>query len=185
VVFNRHSALVRRLSGGVANRQSVAGDMQSQNIVRAFFFCAFFSIGAAVLSGSVLCNVLLQYYHNKQLLEAQQLRTSHLKSLIADYNALLTEIEKDPNFVKRIAPATFGTRPDDANVIYPKAPDGLQIAARKVLAEEPNQTLTELPAWLIRCSEPRQRIMLLFAGAALILISFICFGSTKQTKQTQ
>ncbi len=156
--------------------------MKSQNIIRAFFFCVFFAIGAAVLSGSVLCNVLLTFYQNKQLLQEQQLRTSRLKSLIADYNALLTELENDPNFVRRIAPATLGTKPDDANVIYPKASDELQDAARKVLAEESNQILVEpaVPRWLIRCSGSPWRIMLFFAGAALILISFICFRAKEK-----
>lgn len=156
--------------------------MKGQNIIRAFFFCVFFAIGAAVLSGSVLCNVLLTFYQNEQLLQEQQLRTSRLKSLIADYNALLTELEKDPNFVRRIAPATLGTEPDDANVIYPRVSKELQAAARKVLAEESNQTLIEsaVPAWLTRCSTPCLRTMLFFAGAALILISFICFRAKEK-----
>jgi len=100
-----------------------------------------------------------------------------MKSLIADYNAILTEIERDPNFVKRIAPATLGTEPEDANIVYPKASDELQIAAKKVLAGDPNKILVEppVPGWLTRCSEPRRRILMFLAGAGLILISFICF----------
>ncbi len=156
--------------------------MQSQNIVRAFFFCVFFGIGAAVLSGSVLCNVLLTFYQSYQLLGTQQQRTSRLKSLIADYNVLLTEVERDPNFARRIAPATLGIKPDDENVIYPKAPDELQIAARKVLMEEPNKTSLEPtpPAWLTRYSGPRRRITLFLLGAGLILISFICFRAKEK-----
>jgi len=155
--------------------------MQGQNIVRAFFFCVFFAIGVALLSSSVLCDVLLAFYRNKHLLEAQQMQTSHLKSLIVDYNALLTEVERDPNCIKRIAPATLGIEPDDENIIYPKATDELQIAAKRVLSEDPYQKRIEpatgkVPAWLNRCSEPRWRIMLFLAGAALILISFICFA---------
>lgn len=151
--------------------------MQGQKIVRTFFFCIFFGIGAMVLSGSILCDVLLAFYHNKQLLQEQQLRTERLKSLINDYNALLAELERDPNFARRIAPATLGAEPDDADTIYPKATDELQIAARKVLSEDPNQIESTVPAWLSRCSEPHRRIILFFAGAGLILISFICFGS--------
>ncbi len=164
--------------------------MQGQNIVRVFFFCVFFAIGAAVLSGSVFSDVLLTFYQSRQLLETQKQRTSQLKSLIEDYNALLAEVEKDPNlsdaclprrdsqdFIKRIAPATLGTKPDDANVIYPKASDELRIAAKKVLAENLKKTSVEptVPAWLTRCSEPRWRIALFFSGAGLIFISFICF----------
>ncbi len=56
-------------------------------------------------------------------------------------------------------------------------------AARKVLAKDHNQELIEpnVPAWLTRCSEPHRRIILFFAGAGLILISFICFGPAEQT----
>jgi hypothetical protein len=153
--------------------------MHGQSILRTFFFCVFFAIGASVLSGSVFCNVLLRYYHNRQLLQEQQRLTGQMKSLIADYNELLAEIGRDPNFAKRIAPATLGTRADNGNVIYPEASDQLREAARKVLAEGSNQTLivSAVPAWLTRCSEPRWRIMLFFSGAALILISFICFGA--------
>ncbi len=158
--------------------------MQGQKTIRAFFFCVFFGIGAMVLSGSILCDVLLAFYHNKQLLHSQQQRTNHLKSLIEDYNALLEEIERDPNFVKRIAPATLGAEFDDADTIYPRATNDLQIAAKKVLAKDHNQELIEpeAPAWLTRCSEPHRRITLFFAGAGLILISFICFGSAEQKK---
>ncbi len=160
--------------------------MQGRNIVRAFFFCVFFGIGAMVLSGSILCDVLLAFYHNKQLLHTQQQRTNHLKSLIEDYNALLEEIERDPNFARRIAPAILGAEFDDADTIYPKATNNLQIAAGKVLAEDHNRVLIgpTMPAWLSRCSEPRRRIILFFAGAGLILISFICFGPAERTKQT-
>jgi hypothetical protein len=156
--------------------------MQGRNIVRTFFFCIFFAVGAAVLSGSVLCNVLLRYYHGGQLLQAQQLRTSRLKSLIADYNELLAEIEADPNFARRIAPATLGTKADDANVIYPRGSKELQDAARKVLAEGSGRAPVEsaVPAWLTRCSRLHWRIALFFAGAALILISFICFGAKEK-----
>jgi hypothetical protein len=159
--------------------------MQGRNIIRAFFFCVFFGIGATVISGSILCDVLLTFYHNKQLLHNQQQRTNHLKSLIADYNALLEEIERDPNFARRIAPATLGAEFDDADTIYPKATNDLQTAARKALAKEHNQQLAEpnTPAWLTRCGEPHRRIILFFAGAGLILISFICFGPVEQKKR--
>jgi hypothetical protein len=151
--------------------------MQGQNIVRAFFFCVFFAIGAVVLSGSVLCDVLLRYYQSKHLLHIQEQRAELLKELIADYNVLLTEVERDPNFVRRIAPATLGTEADDTNIVNPKATDELQIAARKVLTEDPNQILVEppVPVWLIRCSKPCRRITLFLFGAGLIIISFICF----------
>jgi len=168
--------------------------MQGRNILRTFFFCAFFGIGAAALSGSVLCDVLLKFYRSELLLHAQQQRTKDLKSLIADYNALLTEIEKDPNFVRRIAPATLGTEPDDADTIYPRATFEQLEATRKILTDDSNQQLASLrsgsnesavPRWLTRCSEPRRRITLFVAGAFLILVAFVCFGPAGQKNQPE
>jgi len=152
--------------------------MQRQNIIRAFLFMVFFSSGAASLAGSILCDDLVQYYQNKQLLKAAQRYLERLESLNTEYDVLLDQLEKDPNLIKRIAKATLGTEPEDANAVYPKATAGQLAAARKALAEDPNhyQTESTMPEWLSRCSEPRRRIILFFAGAGLILISFICFG---------
>ena len=156
--------------------------------MRTLFFCVFFSIGAVVLSGSILCDVLLRYYLGKHLLHTQQQHTNHLKSLIEDYNALLEEIEKDPNFAKRIAPATLGTEPSDEDTIYPRATAEQLAETRKILKEQQNHQLASLrsglvkpaiPEWLSRCSEPWRRITLFVAGAVLILISFVCFGPSK------
>ena len=159
--------------------------MRGHNIIRAVLFTIFFGIGVTTLSGSILFDVLLQYYHNKQLMRIQEKQKDQLKSLIADYTVLLSQVEKDPNFVHRIAPAMLGTEPNDANTIYPKARAEQLAAARKALAEEPNEYQAEMdtPKWLTRCSEPSRRIMLFFAGAGLILISFICFGPTKNKAQ--
>ena len=146
-----------------------------------FLFVVFFSIGAAALSGSILCNDLLRYYRNKQLLKTAEVSLNQLESLNTDYDALLQQLQKDPNFVRRIAPATLGTEPEDANTVYPKATTEQLAAARKVLTEDSSQQSTEpiIPDWITRCSEPPQRVVLFLAGAFLILISFICFGPAK------
>ncbi|HUS72630.1 MAG TPA: hypothetical protein VMY06_06135 [Sedimentisphaerales bacterium] len=156
--------------------------LQRQNIIRAFLFVVFFSIGAAALSGSILCADLLRYYHNRELLEAEKDLSNQLKSLNADYDALLEQLEKDPNLIKRIAPATLGVEHNDVDTIYPKATAEQLAAARKALTEEMglNTTDAALPEWLTRCGEPRRRTMLFFAGAGLILVSFICFGPAKE-----
>jgi len=145
-------------------------------------FVVFFSIGAAALSGSILCADLLRYYHNRELLEAEKDLSNQLKSLNADYDALLEQLEKDPNLIKRIAPATLGVEHNDVDTIYPKATAEQLAAARKALTEEMglNTTDAALPEWLTRCGEPRRRTMLFFAGAGLILVSFICFGPAKE-----
>lgn len=145
----------------------------------------FFSIGVAVLSGSILCDDLIRYFHNKYLLKAAEKSLNRLESLNADYDALLEQLEKDPNLLKRIVPATLGVESADANAVYPKVAAEQLAAARKVLLEDISEKASEpvVPEWLTRCNEFHRRIMLFFAGAFLVVISFICFGSTKKSAQ--
>jgi hypothetical protein len=158
--------------------------MQRQNVIRMILFALFFSGGAASLGSSLLCGDLAKYYRNKQLLRAAEQYLDKLKSLNTDYDVLLSQLENDPNLIKRIAPAVLGIESEDANTIFPK-PTGEQLAAaRKALEKESirYQNGSAVPAWLTHCSEPRRRIMLFFAGAGLILISFACFTPTQKIK---
>jgi hypothetical protein len=159
--------------------------MQERDIISVFFFVVFFGIGAASLSGSILCDDLVRYYRNRQLLETARESLNRLESLNADYDALLDQLEKDPNLVKRIAPAALGVEPEDTNAIYPTATPEQLAAARKVLTEERNQQLADsmVPRWLTRCSEPHRRIGLFLAGAGLIFVSFICFVPAKRPQE--
>jgi hypothetical protein len=156
--------------------------MQRQNILRTLLFVVFFSIGTAALTAATLYDDLLGYYRNKQLLRSAEETLNKLKSLNADYDALLKQLEDNPNLLERIAPATLGTEPADANTIYPKVTAEQLDAARKVLAEDSKQQQSGagIPDWITRCSKPSERIILFSAGAFLILISFICFGPTKE-----
>ncbi len=152
--------------------------MQGRKVIQAVFFVLFFSIGAASLSSSVLFDDLIQYYQNKQFLRAAQKSLDRLKSLNTDYDVLLERLEEDPNLVvDRLAPATLGTKSEDANTVYPRARSRQLAAARKALMKESNgeSTETAMPQWLKRCSEPRNRILLFISGVVLVLISFVCF----------
>lgn len=138
----------------------------------------FFGIGAASLSSSILCDDLIQYYQNKQLLRAAQKSLDRLESLNADYDVLLERLKEDPNLIiERLAPATFGTETDDPNTVYPRARSRQLAAARKALMEESSDQSAEaaMPQWLRRCSEPRNRILMFVSGVVLVLISFVCF----------
>jgi hypothetical protein len=161
--------------------------MRRQNILRTFLFVIFFSIGATALSGSILCDDLVRYYHNRQQLKEKEELSNRLKSLNAEYDSLLQNLEKDPNLLERIAPLVLGTGGNDANTIYPKATEELLEAVKKALEEDSSQQSTEpmMPDWLIRCSEPRRRIILFFSGAFLVLISFICLGSAKEASKEE
>jgi hypothetical protein len=156
--------------------------MQSQNVIRTVLFALFFSVGAASLGSSLLCQDLTKYYRNKQLLKTAQQYLAKLESLNIDYDVLLKQLESDPNLIKRIAPATLGIEPEDTNTIHPKPTIEQLAAARKVLAKElsHHQNVPVIPKWLTRCNEPRNRIILFLAGAGLILTSFACFASANK-----
>jgi len=152
--------------------------MQGRKVIQLVLFVLFFSIGAASLSSSILCDDLIKYYQNKQLLREDQESLDRLKSLNADYDVLLERLEEDPNLViERLAPATLGTKTEDANMVYPRARSRQLAAARKALMEESNGQSTEvaMPQWLKRCSESRNRMLLFVSGVVLVLISFVCF----------
>ena len=155
--------------------------MRKQNILRMFLFVVFFSIGAGALSISILCDDLLQYYDNKRQMRLEEESLGQLVSLNADYDALLSQLEKDPDVVDRIAPAALGTEPAHTDAIYPKATAEQLAAARKALME--SQSLQSkssmIPNWLARCSEPYRRVILFSAGACLVLVSFVWFGPAK------
>jgi hypothetical protein len=156
--------------------------MWKQQVLRAIFFAVFFAIGAAALSGAIVCDELQDYYRNSQILKSAEENTERLKSLIADYNVLLQQFEDDPKIFERIAPAMLGTESADSNAIYPKATAELLAATKTALAEESGEK-SEEPAiahLLARCNRPFHRITLFLAGAFLIIISFVCFGPARQ-----
>ena len=159
--------------------------MQRQNILQTLLFVVFFGIGAAALSISVLCDDLVRYYTDRWLLKTAKASLNRMDSLKADYDVVLEQVDKDPNLIKRIAPATLGTEPDDEETIYPKATAEQLDAARKVLTEDSDRQVEDsmIPVWLARCSKPLQRVILFLSGGFLVLISFIWFGSASQKTQ--
>ena len=161
--------------------------MRRQNILRTLLFIIFFSIGATALSGSILCDDLIRYYHNRQRLKAKEELSNRLRSLNIDYDALLQNLEKDPNLLECIAPLVLGMERNDVNTIYPKATEELLEAVKKALEEDSSQQSTEpvIPDWLIRCGEPIRRVILFLAGVFLVLISFIWLGSAKSARADQ
>jgi len=160
--------------------------MRTENVIRAFLFIVFSTTGVAALGGSILCDELAGYYRKKLLLKKSRESTEKLKSLNADYDALLGRLENDPELFKRISPAVLGNEPNDPNTVYPQARAEQLAAARKTLADLERRTVeTEIPAWVSRCSQPRKRIVLFAAGSALVLISFACFGAQKEPRNQQ
>lgn len=160
--------------------------MQERKFIQTALFFLFFGIGAASLSSSILCDDLIQYYQNRQLLKTADESLERLKSLNADYDVLLERLKEDPNLiVERLAPATFGTEAADPNTVYPRARSRQLAAARKALMDESKgrPAGAAMPQWLKRSSEPRNRILMFVSGVVLVLISFVCFRPAERTAE--
>ncbi len=151
--------------------------MLIQKIVHFLLFVIFFSVGAGALGLAALCDDLIVYWRNERLVKEAHLSLDRLRSLNEEYDALLAELHNDPNLLRRLAPATLGTLPEDPNAVYPKARAQELAVARRALMDRAEQESGEpvLPTWLQRCSEPRHRMALFLAGAGLVLISLVFF----------
>jgi hypothetical protein len=152
-----------------------------RSFVRLLLFAVFFSVGTASLATSVLCEDLLRYYNYKQLLTQAEQNLDKLKSLNKEYDTLLNNIQNDPNLLDRAAMAVLGQRPAEPNAVYPKASPEQLAAVKQALAEINESRLSKPaePKWLKRIAEPSKRLTLFISGAALVLISFVCFGPAK------
>jgi hypothetical protein len=157
--------------------------MLGQKIVHFLLFVIFFSVGAGALGAAALCDDLIVHWRNEQLVKEAQLALERLRSLNEEYDALIKELQDDPNLLRRIAPATLGTLPEDPNAVYPRARARELAMARRALIDRAERESNEavLPEWLERCSEPRRRIALFLAGAGLVLISLVFFTPKPET----
>ncbi len=164
--------------------------MQVRNVIRAILFVVFFSIGAGALSVSILCDELVQYYRNAELVAAAEESLARLESLNADYDAVIEMLQSDPNdpnSVKHLARVTLGPEHRDPNTVYPRATSHQLAAARRVLAAHSGNTAggearSSMPPWLERASEPRRKFTLFMCGVVLVLTSLVCFGRRKDVE---
>ena len=160
--------------------------MLNEKTIRLIAFVIFFSVGAAVLSATTLCDDLLEYYYYKGLLAQAEGHLKKLDSLNSDYDTLLAQFEGNPKELARLAPATLGIEANEPNTAYPRATAGKLAAARRALVEEPNKaTITQgsPPGICLACQWPR-RHALFISGAILVLISFVFFGPVKDPSHT-
>ena len=160
--------------------------MEAERVFRAVAFVIFFSVGTAVVSATVLCDDLQEYFHNKALLKQADERLKKLESLNADYDTLLTQVEGDPKQLSRLVPAQLGIEPNDPCTAYPHASADKLAAAKRALYEEPNSAAMEdmSSKWITLCCRWPRRHILFISGATLILISFVFFGPTKRPSHT-
>jgi hypothetical protein len=98
---------------------------------------------------------------------------------------LIGKIDKDPNMLKRLAPAAANEKTEEANM--PEVQITAQTLAQAKAAIEQmdsneNTKISgeETPAWLERATSKVSRIILFTAGAGLVLVSFVCFNAKKE-----
>ena len=134
-------------------------------------------MGATVVCIAALCDDLVQYYSDRQRLAEARQMVDLLEKLNADYDALLAQVQRDPELIRRIAPATLGTWPQDANTAHPDVRLEELMAARQALsvADEAPEEPPMLPEWLARCSQPAHRLGLFLCGAGLVMVAFVYF----------
>lgn len=150
--------------------------------IRVVAFIVFFSIGATVLSATMLCDDAVEYFHNKAILKQAELNLKKLQSLDSDYDTVLKQLEGDPRQLARLAPATLGIEPNEPNTVFPRATaDKLAAARRTLINKSEEQAYDEsIPPWLGACCRWPRRNLLFFAGGSLVLISFVFFGPERK-----
>lgn len=147
-----------------------------QSFIRVIAFFITFGVGAGTLTLSVLCEDLTRFFANKQLLAHEKQKLASLEEKVQVYDALLVNMEKDPDVMDRIAPAVLGLESDDPNTAYPFTGVQELAVAKQMLQKDENASMSQMPPWLVRCCERRRRLALFLLGGVLVLIAFACFG---------
>lgn len=148
---------------------------------RTVLFCLFVGAGLAALTVSILANELLELYRYKVELQKNEELNRRFQKLSAEYEAIIKQIEDDPNILARLAGVGLGAEPDSIDTAYPRVPEHTRLTAEKILLEQ-RQAGSEEPSpppWLLRCNEPLARTIMFLCSAGLIIVSFICFGTKK------
>lgn len=146
--------------------------------IRSAAFIGFLGIGAAAMSLAFLTDDLVRYYNRKAQLAYAQQMANWLEQLNNEYQLLISQLQQDPNILKRVAPAVLGIWPSEPNTAYPQAnPQDLLAARQTFLLRRPvPQRPVEIPLWLQRCQRPVYRWAIILLGAGLVLVSFIWFA---------
>jgi hypothetical protein len=156
---------------------------KTQAFMRYIFFCIFFAVGIAAIFLSIKADEIYSLYESSSLLSQTGAANQRLTDLNTEYDLQLKTIENDPNIISRLKAVELGQQPQRAETVFPDAPDEIIAIAKEALKNNDNLKPAEsaIPKWASRITEPRIRKGLFFAGAALVLLSFVCFGTLKPT----
>jgi len=152
-------------------------------ILRYLLFCTFFSAGAGAIALSLLIDPeISNYYHSRLQLRQVEEGNARMEKLIAEYDAQIRQIERDPNLLSKLQTFTFGHEPDLEGVVLPMASEEELAAAKAALLAELEEQEDEelIPQWVRRCSQPNNRRVLFVAGCGLVMINFIFFGTPRR-----
>lgn len=153
-------------------------------IIRFLLFCLFFTAGAGGMTLAILAEPeLLNYYLSRRALDEVYAQNEKIKELTDQYNAQISLIEQEPNVLERIRVVAFNQPPQREDTFFPRGDNQELRVQTQALFEalEARQNAPQaLPAWLSRCVQPKIRRGLFGAGAGLVMITFIFFGSPRR-----
>ena len=143
------------------------------------------AVGIGAIFLSIKAADVYSLYESGSLLEQTGLANERLGNLNTEYDLQLQTIDNDPNIINRLKGIELGQQPEREETVFPNAPDEIIAIAKEALRNDDNLKLAEtaIPQWASRITEPKIRQGLFFAGAALVLISFVCFGTPTLKKQ--
>jgi hypothetical protein len=157
--------------------------MHKTELWRTVLFCLFAGAGFVALTVSILAGELLDLrLYGLEIQKAEQLN-QRLQKLTAQYEAVIKQIEDDPNILSRLAGVSLGIEPNTADTAFPRVPEYERLVAEKILLEQ-LQTKAARPSppnWLLRINHPWSRTIMFICSAGLIIVSFVCFGTLKKS----
>jgi hypothetical protein len=152
---------------------------KTQAFIRYIFFCIFFALGIAAIFMSIKGDDIYNLYESNSLLDQTVIANQKLQALNTEYDLQLENIQNDPNILVRLKEVELGQEPHREETVFPDAPEEIIAIAKEALRNDDNlkPSKNAIPQWASRITEPKIRRGLFFAGTALVLVSFVCFGT--------
>jgi hypothetical protein len=160
---------------------------KTQTVTRYIFFCIFFALGTTAMLAAIRADEIKDYYQSRDLLTQTQQSNKKIESMLTEYDRQFSYIDNDPNVLARLKPAVLGQQPQRYQTAFPVAPEKMIAKAKAALSDDQPIAPSDnsAPKWATRIAKPAVSKALFFAGAGLILVSFICFGTPGRKKLQQ
>lgn len=151
-------------------------------ITRFLTFCVFFFAGSGAMVVSIIAEPeLVNYYRSRGMLIQIQQQIEKIKLLNSQYDSQIHLLESEPQLLERFTSVTFGRKPAAPDTLFPQVQNQeLKSETEKVFQRLNAPVIQEpVPDWLRHILEPRIRRGLFLSGSALVLTSFIFFGTPR------